>query len=249
MHLYACSRSGASLDFPQPKLPSKVSFAKLDISSSASISSLASNIASADGHLDVLINNAGTNDTGSWASRFSAAEVVDVNYGGTRDVCLGLLPLLRKHAGSEARIVNLSSTGSALHHYSDKVKAQFRNPELTLEELDALAMKFKAAKEGGTAREEGFGGANGYAFSKAAINSLTQILARENAGHGVVVNACCPGWVDTEMGNIMGKPGKTTEEGARIPFRLAVGDIEGQTGKYWGNPGVSDKGEGEVRPW
>jgi NAD(P)-dependent dehydrogenase (short-subunit alcohol dehydrogenase family) len=36
-----------------------------------------------------------------------------------------------------------------------------------------------------------------YSMSKFAINSLTQVLARELGPHGITVNALCPGWVDT----------------------------------------------------
>lgn len=36
-----------------------------------------------------------------------------------------------------------------------------------------------------------------YSMSKFAVNSLTQVLARELGPHGITVNALCPGWVDT----------------------------------------------------
>jgi NAD(P)-dependent dehydrogenase (short-subunit alcohol dehydrogenase family) len=36
-----------------------------------------------------------------------------------------------------------------------------------------------------------------YSMSKFAVNSLTQVLARELGTHGITVNALCPGWVDT----------------------------------------------------
>jgi carbonyl reductase 1 len=45
------------------------------------------------------------------------------------------------------------------------------------------------------------------------------------------------------------RPPKTAEEGAKIPFRLAFGDIGGVSGKYWANESVRGKGEGEVREW
>jgi len=39
-----------------------------------------------------------------------------------------------------------------------------------------------------------------YRMSKAALNALTRILASELVGTNILVNACCPGWVQTEMG-------------------------------------------------
>lgn len=39
-----------------------------------------------------------------------------------------------------------------------------------------------------------------YRISKTALNALTRTLAAELLGSNVLVNACCPGWVRTEMG-------------------------------------------------
>lgn len=39
-----------------------------------------------------------------------------------------------------------------------------------------------------------------YTVSKAAVNSMTRVLALENAPHGVRVNAVAPGLIDTPMG-------------------------------------------------
>jgi len=50
-----------------------------------------------------------------------------------------------------------------------------------------------AAKQGG-ARE------GHYAASKAAVVALTRVAALEWGGHGITVNAVCPGYVLTEMG-------------------------------------------------
>ena len=84
-------------------------------------------------------------------------------------------------------------------------------------------------------------------MSKALVNALTRVLAREN--EGVLVNCCCPGWVATDMGRIVGRPPKTEEEGARIPVRLAVGDLDGVSGEYWANDGVRGKEDGKVQQW
>jgi NAD(P)-dependent dehydrogenase (short-subunit alcohol dehydrogenase family) len=46
----------------------------------------------------------------------------------------------------------------------------------------------------------------GYVASKGGVRSLTQMLARELAEHGIRVNAVAPGYFDTAMG-MKGKPG------------------------------------------
>ncbi len=45
----------------------------------------------------------------------------------------------------------------------------------------------------------GVPGYTAYCASKAALLGLTKAMALELAGHNVLVNAICPGWVDTEM--------------------------------------------------
>ena len=163
-------------------------------------------------------------------------------------MCLSFLPQI---IAAKGRIVNVSSTGSSLDNYSAQIAARFRDTSLDLDGLDALVREYETTIKSGEEgkKKAGFGTASAYCLSKAGINALTAILGRENKDEGVLVNCCCPGWVDTDMGGIMGKPPKTGEEGARIPVRLAVGDLGGVTGRYWGNDNISDTGEGKVQEW
>jgi len=43
-----------------------------------------------------------------------------------------------------------------------------------------------------------------YGVSKAAINALTRIQARDLAGRQILVNSCCPGWCATDMSSHSG---------------------------------------------
>jgi NAD(P)-dependent dehydrogenase (short-subunit alcohol dehydrogenase family) len=64
----------------------------------------------------------------------------------------------------------------------------------------------------------GVPGYTAYCASKAGLLGLARALAVEWAGRGVLVNAICPGWVDTEMA----RAGiQALADGAGQPFEQA----------------------------
>ncbi|MEW6092557.1 MAG: SDR family oxidoreductase [Chloroflexota bacterium] len=70
-----------------------------------------------------------------------------------------------------------------------------------------------------------------YRLSKDALNALTQMLADSIHTNDILVNACCPGWVRTEMG---GKSApRTLEQGADTIVWLATLPSGGPTGKFF----------------
>lgn len=71
-----------------------------------------------------------------------------------------------------------------------------------------------------------------YGVSKAALNMFTLQLSQELVSTGILVNACCPGWVRTEMGGA--DADKSVEEGADTPVWLATLPDGGPTGGFWG---------------
>ncbi|OSS54344.1 hypothetical protein B5807_00562 [Epicoccum nigrum] len=255
LRIIASSRSSTDLGV-HPTLPNTISYASLDISSTSSISTFTSHTKD----VDVLINNAGINNNPHETPEL-AEQVIDVNYKGTRDMCTAILSA----PGTKVRrIVNVSSTASQLSNYAPNVQSSFRAVK-SIDDVDALAAQYVAAVQSGASAQKaaGFGGPpKSYQVSKALMNALTVVLARDNPD--VLVNCCCPGWVDTDMGHQVGRPPKTLEEGARIPVRLAIGEVgkggdgdgglgrdggERVSGRYFGNEGVTDRGWGRAREW
>ena len=127
------------------------------------------------------------------------------------------------------------------------IQQRFRNPQLTLNDIETMLQEYYACVIEGSERENGWP-ESAYSVSKASTNALTVILARENPR--LIVNCCCPGWVDTDMGSIAGsRPPKSPKDGAKIPIRLGFEDISGTTGRYWGNRSVADTGSGQIMDW
>ncbi|KAG9961410.1 NAD(P)-binding protein, partial [Aureobasidium melanogenum] len=239
--LYAASRAGADLSLKSAGSGS-IKYPKLDVTKDQDIKQLAENIKREDGQINVLINNAGVNLYPEHTPE-SVKQMLDVNYRGTYKMCKAFIPLLSK----SGRIVNMSSVASQLKIYSQHNAARFRNTD-SYEDVEKIAEDYMQAVKEKQELASGFGDkGQGYSVSKACVNAITAILARENPG--LTINACCPGWVATDMGGIMGKPPKEPIDGAKIPVKLGFGDISGTTGRYWANPGISDKGDGQVMAW
>ena len=73
------------------------------------------------------------------------------------------------------------------------------------------------------------GGTPAYSVSKAGLNALTRILAAELRGDGILVNAVCPGWTDTDMG----QGGRPVEQGAASVVWAAELPDDGPTGGFF----------------
>ncbi|KAF2085886.1 NAD(P)-binding protein [Saccharata proteae CBS 121410] len=239
--LYAASRAGVNLQIKPPSPDIQVKYPKLDVADPASIKSLAQMIEQEHGGCDILINNAGVNLDNRY-NPDNVRQTLDINYRGTLHMCQQFIPLMKPNG----RIVNISSIGGDLTGYSKSLQDRFRSSSMTLKDLEALAQEYQHSANNSTEQQDGWP-PQSYKVSKSCINALTAVLHRENPG--LIINACCPGWVSTDMGKMVGKPRKTIEEGARIPVRLATGDIGGVSGRYWGNPSIMDTGYGDVVEW
>lgn len=81
----------------------------------------------------------------------------------------------------------------------------------------------------GSLNERG-AGTPAYGVSKATLNALTVKLAAELRGSGILINAVCPGWVATAMGNTGGRP---VEEGAAGVVWAATLPDDGRSGGFF----------------
>ena len=145
----------------------------IDMADRESIDALAERLRAQNQRLDALVNNAGVYSG-------SARQIWAVNLLGPLRLTRALQSLLAPNA----RVVMVTSGLGRLSTQPASLVKRLSNPKLSLRDLERLA-------------EEARGG---YGESKAALNALARVFAKELEPQGILVNAISPGWVRSDMG-------------------------------------------------
>jgi len=198
---------------------------QLDITDKKSIRNLHDHLLREHQGLDVLINNAGIAYKGSSTAPFS--EQADVtnkcNFFGTLDVCFTLFPILRRNG----RVVHVSSLVSEMVYpkLSEQWQSRFSSPDLTIELLKSYINQFITDAFEDKLEQNGWP-KSAYGMSKVGVSFMAKLQQREMDAldNGVIVNACCPGIVDTDMTGGKYANMITPDEGADTPTYLALLD-------------------------
>uniref|UniRef100_A0A5F8G8R6 Carbonyl reductase (NADPH) n=1 Tax=Monodelphis domestica TaxID=13616 RepID=A0A5F8G8R6_MONDO len=198
-------------------------FHQLDIDDPQSIRTLRDFLKERYGGVDVLVNNAGIAFKATDPTPFpmQAEVTMKTNFFGTKAVSAELMPLVKP----QGRVVNISSMVSlrALEGCSPELQQKFRSDTITEEELVRLMEKFVEDAKKGVHQKEGWPN-SAYGVTKIGVTVLSRIHARQlneqRKGDKILLNACCPGWVRTDMTGP--KATKSPEEGAETPVYLAL---------------------------
>jgi NAD(P)-dependent dehydrogenase (short-subunit alcohol dehydrogenase family) len=182
---------------------------ELDVTSDASVETAARKLRDGAIRIDALVNNAGV------YGKRDAAQTIETNVLGPLRVTLAMLPLLR----DGATVTMVTSGLGELANLDAEHRRFLSDPALTRDALVEAVREL--VRRGGRAW-----GTDAYGASKAALNALTRILARELAERTIRVNATCPGWVRTDMGG-RHAPRSVEEGAASVLFGITATETGG----------------------
>ena len=119
------------------------------------------------------------------AEKYGRVDILVNNAGVTKD---GLLMKMSEEDFSRVVDTNLKGTFNCIRHVSRMMLRQRSGRIISLSSVVGL---------------RGNAGQANYAASKAGVIGLTKTMARELGSRGITVNAIAPGFVDTEMTQVL----------------------------------------------
>jgi NAD(P)-dependent dehydrogenase (short-subunit alcohol dehydrogenase family) len=188
-------------------------FVQLDVTDAKSIELAAEWISAEYGRLDVLVNNAGTATVARRGGPPSQTSLEDMRAVYEINV-FGIVAVTNAmlpllRQAPAARIVNVSSEVGSISSQTD--------PSSPLSGMPASAQ---------------------YPSSKAAVNMLTAMYAKELKDTAIRVNAANPGYCDTDFNDHRGF--RSAAEGAEPSVYLATLPDDGPNGILWGHIWTTD---------
>ncbi|KAH7075455.1 carbonyl reductase [Paraphoma chrysanthemicola] len=204
----------------------EIKFHALDVTDDTSVKTFTKYLRETHSNgIDLVINNAGIAMNGFDSN--VVRTTLHCNYYSTLSVSRAFIPLLK----SNARLVNVASTSGSLSKYSASVRHRFLTAK-NESDVTSIMQDFQAAVDAGKEKESGYPSA-AYAVSKAGLIGGTRALALEleSKGSDVLVNSCCPGYVNTDM--TKGNGTKAPDDGASTPVWLGLQDFERKTGSFY----------------
>jgi NAD(P)-dependent dehydrogenase (short-subunit alcohol dehydrogenase family) len=182
------------------------SFVPLDVTSEESVRAAAELVAATHGRLDVLVNNAGI-AIGDGTRAAPSQTALDPLRTTFETNVFGVVAVTNAflpllRESAAGRIVNVSSEVGSIGSMMDKSSPLWPMASVP------------------------------YPASKAALNMVTAMYAKELAGTPIKVNAANPGYCATDLNGQTGF--RSAEQGAQVSVHLATLPSDGPTGTFWG---------------
>ncbi len=174
-----------------------VAFAHLDVTEPESIEALVNMLEAKHGGVDIVASNAAARISKELPQSDQVRAFVATNNHGSRALFGSLQPLLKR----DARYVMVASSFGQLRNLPPHLHTFFDTDTLSLDDIECAMDRYVDAMETGSANKEGW---------PAWINIPSKIgqvatariaardISRSRPGDGILINAVCPGLMDTE---------------------------------------------------
>lgn len=190
-------------------------FERLDVTDAGSVAAAAEAVRARHGAVDIVISNAAARIAKDVDPAAQVAAFVETNNHGTHRMLEHFLPIL----APGGRLVVVASSFGRLKHLPEHLHAGFEADSLAA--VEVVMAGYVAAVRAGTAAAEGWPEWINVA-SKIGQVAAARIAARTAAagrpGDGILVNAVCPGLVDTDAS----RPWFADMSKAQSPAQAAV---------------------------
>lgn len=169
---------------------------RLDVTDDRACSALSASLKARHGGVDIVISNAAARIAPGVADRDQVRSLINTNNHGNRRMLAHFLPLLRKNG----RFVTVASSFGSLRHLHPKLHTFFSVESQALDDIERVMDEYVDAVENGRAAAEGWPAwinVPSKIGQVASVKIAARIVREQRPSDGVLVNAACPGLVDT----------------------------------------------------
>jgi carbonyl reductase 1 len=172
-------------------------FCQLDVRDGDQVSEAAEALRRRHGGADIVVSNAALRRTRDSSDAETIRGFIDTNNHGAHRMIRAFGPILNDHA----RFIVVASAFGRLRYLREELRSQFDPATMTLEDLEKVLAEYAALVEAGHDQAAGWP-ASINVPSKIGQVAAVRIMARdyqdEARRRGILINAACPGLVDTE---------------------------------------------------
>jgi carbonyl reductase 1 len=192
-------------------------FHALDVSDDQSVATLADSLNKRHGGVDIVISNAAARISPAVPPSQQVVHFINTNNHGAYRIIKAFMPLLK----DGARFLVVASAFGSLQYLSDPLHHKFDVSRLTLEEVETVMEEYVQLVETDQAVQYGWPewiNIPSKIGQVAAMKVMARLMKEEAERRDILINAVCPGLVDTEAS----RPWFSDMSAAQSPAEAAI---------------------------